>query len=80
MFIHAVHYNSVHGSLYTKHCTLYTNHLTLYTVQGKSDVIWATELRDRVNLNIKSDPTAFLTFLGVEERDEGMYRYIKEQN
>ena len=44
-------------------------------VQGKADVIWASELRDRVNLNIKSDPTAFLTFMGVEEQDKGMYRY-----
>ncbi|XP_023319737.1 protein turtle homolog A [Eurytemora carolleeae] len=46
----------------------------LRNIQGKADVIWASELRDRVNLNIKSDPTAFLTFMGVEEQDKGMYR------
>lgn len=38
------------------------------------DVIMDSALGDRVNLNIKTQPSALLTFMGVQEEDMGTYR------
>ena len=39
------------------------------------DVIMDSALGDRVNLNIKTQPSALLTFMGVQEEDMGTYRW-----
>ncbi len=56
---------------------LYKNNKNQFNFSGQNPVdgsIWAKESVGRANLNIHTEPTAFLSLLGVEESDSGVYR------
>ena len=55
---------------------LYSFDLREYSAESEG-LLWANEDSGdipRAQLNVKSQPTAFLSLLGVEERDSGIYR------